>query len=208
MSKFLFPLIEYNRIHQVVHGTIREEANVERSCTFFAVVGSLILNKHYRIAARPVAGAFLMCVEPDTNLVYGRDVGGRIEWGDDAFHMWVQTPTHIIDFMAPIYAESFAIADPSTVVPRKMFQRRIEDECRSIDDLRSPGDFITFPDPDLSKSLTDHVLNRAINRDFIEIADHWYGGRRAKQKPTMTIACNDGITRQLSLPNTIACGAW
>ena len=125
MSKFLLKLDEYNRIHQVVHGVVKDEGDAGRACTFFAMIGSLILNKHYGIAARPVAGAFLLCVEPGKNVVYGRDDGGKIGFDQDAFHMWVQTETHIIDFMAPIFRESFAAAQPDIVIPRKMFQKRI-----------------------------------------------------------------------------------
>lgn len=34
------------------------------------------------------------------------------------------------------------------------------------------------------------------------------GKRRSKQRPTMTIGSNDGIIRELNLPETVARGAW
>ena len=40
---------EYNRIHQIIHGLIRDEGDAERGCTFFSIVGSYLLNKHYGI---------------------------------------------------------------------------------------------------------------------------------------------------------------
>ena len=40
---------EYNRIHQIIHGLIRDEGDAERGCTFFSIAGSYLLNKHYGI---------------------------------------------------------------------------------------------------------------------------------------------------------------
>lgn len=209
MSKFLLPLAEYNRIHQVIHGVLKEEGRVEKGCTFFAIFGSLVLNKHYGIAARPVAGAFALCVTDEPRcMFYGRDENGKIVWDEDGFHMWVQTETHIIDFMAPIYEEAFAEAGPGVEIPRQMFQKRITDEAASLDDLATPGDFFTLPDPDLSEQLTDRFLSRPTNTDLLQVADAWYGGRRAKQRPSVRMGSNDGIIRQLTLPPTVARGSW
>lgn len=35
MSTFLLPLSEFNRIHQVIHGTIKDEGNPGKACTLF-----------------------------------------------------------------------------------------------------------------------------------------------------------------------------
>ena len=209
MRKFALTLAEYNRVHQIIHGTLKEEGTVERGCTFFSIVGSYLLNKHFGIPARAVAGGFALCVaEGPKCIIYGKDKGGKFTWGNDGFHMWVQTDAHIIDFMAPIYAESFAIAQPDIEIPRKMFQRPKEDEKDELDDVGRIGDFITFPDPDLSEMLIDHFLSRPVNTDLLQIAEVWFGNRRAKQRPTLTIGSNDGLVRELALPTTIARGAW
>lgn len=208
MSKFLLPLSEFNRLHQVIHGAIRAEGNPGRACTLFACIGALILNKHYGMKARAVAGGFAMCVEPGKNLFFGRDAGGRIELDTDAFHMWIQTPTHIIDFMSPLFHEAFEEVQSDVIIPRKMFQKRHEDEAPSLDDLNQPGDFYVMPDTDLTERLIDSILERDINRDFFHIVDQWFGKRRSKQRPTMTIGSNDGIIRELSFPETVARGAW
>ncbi|WP_324261628.1 DUF2026 family protein [Altererythrobacter sp. H2] len=209
MSKFVLPMPEYNRVHQIIHGVIKDEGNVERGCTFFSIVGSYLLNKHYGIAATAVAGGFALCVDDAPKCIfYGKDEGGKFSWGNDGFHMWVQTKDHVIDFMAPIYAESFAIAQPDVVLPRKMFQKRLEDDKQSLDDLQATGDYMVFPDPDLSEELIDHFLSRPINTDLLGIAEAWFGSRRGKQRPTISMGSNDGIVRHLTLPPTIARGAW
>ncbi|MEL7738170.1 DUF2026 family protein [Citromicrobium bathyomarinum] len=208
MSKFLFPMADFNRIHQVIHGTIKDEGNPGKACTFFACVGALILNKHYKISARPVAGGFAMCVEAEKNLFFGRDGHGVVEFDEDGFHMWVQTETHIIDFMSPLYQEAFRDVQQDITIPRRMFQKRAADEAANLDSLRKPGDFFTMPDPDLSERLIDHVLRRPLNTDFIQIAETWFGTRRGKQRPFLSIGSNDGIVRELELPSTLAREAW
>ncbi len=103
MRKFPITMTEYNRVHQIIHGVVRAEGTAEKACTFFSIVGSYLLNKHFGVAARTVAGGFALCVGDGSKcLFYGKDDNGRFSWGDDGFHMWVQTETHIIDFMAPI----------------------------------------------------------------------------------------------------------
>jgi hypothetical protein len=208
MSKFAITLSEFNRIHQVIHGTIKQEGNPGKGCTFFACVGALILNQHFNIKARAVAGGFAMCVEPGKAVFFGRDKDGHIEWDSDGFHMWVQTDTHIIDFMSPIFHEAFAEAQQEMAVPRKMFQKQFREEAASLDALHKPGDFFTLPDADLTEQLIDHILERDINRDFIEIANAWYGKRRGPQVPTFRIGSNDGSRHTLTLPDTVARGSW
>lgn len=209
MSRFVLAMPEYNRIHQIIHGLIKEEGHVERGCTFFSIVGSYFLNKHYGIAATAVAGGFALCVENGPKCIYyGKEDDGKFSWGEDGFHMWVQTREHIIDFMAPIYAEAFAIADPDTVIPRKMLQKRMDDEKQDLNELTAVGDYMTFPDPELSEQLIDHFLSRPLNTDLLSIGEAWFGTRRGKQRPTIGMASNDGILRHLTLPSTIAKGAW
>jgi hypothetical protein len=203
---------EFNRIHQVIHGTIKDEGNPGKGCTLFACIGALILSKHYKIPARAVAGGFAMCVEPEKNMFFGRDGdsdgGGVVEFDEDGFHMWVQTENYIIDFMSPLYHEAFQDVQRDVVIPRRMFQKRIKDEAENLDVLNRAGDFYTMPDPDLSERLIDSILERPLNTDIIHIAETWFGTRRGKQKPSLTIGSNDGIVRELTLPNTLARGAW
>lgn len=208
MSNFVLPMPEFNRIHQVIHGTIKDEGNPGKACTLFSCIGALILNKHYKIPARAVAGGFAMCVEPEKNMFFGRDDGGFIKYDRDAFHMWVQTETHVIDFMSPLFHEAFAEVQQEITIPRRMFQKRIADEAPSLDDLNKSGDFYTMPDADLSEELIDNILSRPINTDIIQIADKWFGSRRGKQKPSIAIGGTDIDIRHLTLPNSAARSAW
>jgi len=210
MSRFLIPLADYNRIHQVAHGVLRDVANVERACIFFASFGAYILNKHYRIPARVVAGAFGLCVSDKPDVAFfGKEPDGTIgAAADDAFHMWILTETHVIDFMAPVFAEAFGSVRPDVRIPRRMLQRRRDSESESPDGLRAPGDFITYPDPALTDALVDNFLKRPGNQDLVFVGEAWFGSRRAKQEPKFAMRDSHGQVFDLTLPSTAANGAW
>lgn len=208
-SKFAITLAEFNRVYQVIHGTIRGEARAEKSCIFFALVGSFILNEKFGIAARPVAGGFVFRPSDEEQLVcYGIADGRRFTWGESGFHVWVQTECHVIDFISPIHQEAFAGAAEEVSLPRKMFQKRLDSEKSSIDDLSKVGDFITFPDVDLSDEIIDSFVKIPTNTDLLEIAQTWFGNRRGQQRASIQMQSNDGIVHRLTLPSTIASGAW
>lgn len=209
MSRFQLTLSEYNRVHQTARGVLEGIATAERSCIFFASFGAYILSKHYKIPARAVAGSFALCVSDEPKVAFfGKDDGGRMVSASDGFHMWVQTHTHIIDFMAPIFPETFAEAMPETVFPRKMLQRQIATEATSLDALRVSGDFITLPDPELTESLIDNFLGRPANGDLLMIAEKWFGSRRGKQPRAFAMMNDLGEVQHLSLPMTVATGTW
>lgn len=207
MSRFLIPLSEYNRIYQVTHGVSQTFGGAEKGCIFFACCGALILNKHYKIKASAVAGAFALCVNDTPEVAFfGENQGGRIVASLKGFHMWVQTETHLIDFMAPIFPESFV--DQKLSVPRKMLQRSMSSEASSLDAVNTPGDFYTIPDLELTNVLLDKFLDRPAMRDLLNIVDTWHGARRKPQLPSITMGDSAGDTHRLTLPRTTACGSW
>jgi hypothetical protein len=207
LSRFQITLSEYNRIYQVAHGVIRDIGKAEKACIFFACIGAMILNKHFKIPARAVAGAFALCVSDKPEVAFfGEDTGGRVIASPDGFHMWVQTSTHIIDFMAPIFPEAFA--DRNLTIPRKMFQRQMTSEAERPDALTAPGDFFTLPEPDLTETLIENFLGRASNTDLLMVADTWFRGRRLEQNRTMVMQNDLGEVYRLTLPRTTALGAW
>lgn len=211
MAKFLLPLSDYNRVYQVAHGVIRDVRTAEKACIFFATFGALVLNKHYKIPARVVAGAFGFCVNggarPDVAF-FGRQDNGLLSSDGDGFHMWIQTQTHLIDFMAPIFPEAFAADGATFATPRKMLQRPLAEEASKLDGLASPGDFYAMPDPDLTQELVDGFFDRPGDTDLIAVADTWYGKRTGKQKSSVMMGDDRGKPFQLTLPRTIATGAW
>jgi hypothetical protein len=208
MPKFLFPLGEYNRIYQVAHGVLKgvPEAAAEKACLFFASFGGYVLNQSYKINARVVGGAFTICLGEGDVAVFGKLEEGQLESGPDAFHMWLQTETHIVDFMAPIYREAFI--GQHAAVPRKMMQRQLKEEAASPDVLKGPGDFRYYPNPELTDQLLNGFLGRRVNADLLNVAIAWYGKHRSKQASTFAMRDENGEVSRLSLPDTIALGSW
>lgn len=210
MAQPQLPLQDYARIYRVAHGVLRDVARAEKACIFFACFGAMILNKHFKIAATAVAGGFALSLDDTPRVAFfGEAHENTVRASPNGFHMWVQTHTHIIDFMAPIFPEAFADAGvelPS--VPRRMFQRAVSTEAASLEALSSEGDFFTFPDPSLTESMINSFLNRASNADFLMIGDAWFGNRRQMQKPTFAMKDDLGEVRQLVLPSTNIREAW
>lgn len=207
MSRYLIPLSDYNRIYQVAHGVSRAFGGSEKGCIFFACVGALILNKQYRIKASAVGGAFAFCVNDTPEMAFfGEDKGSTITSSENGFHMWIQTETHIIDFMAPIFPEAFA--DKGLTVPRKMFQRPLSTEAASLDAMATPGDFYAMPNPELTHSLLDRFLSRPASGDLLQVAETWFGNRRKPQVKSLEMGDSEGDRYSLTLPTTVASGSW
>ncbi len=209
MKKFLLTLSEYNRIHQVVRGVIEGLGTAERSCIFFAVFGAYILETRYKIPATAVAGNLALCVSDEPKVAFfGRDEGDRIVADSDGFHMWVQTETHIIDFMAPIFPESFAGKMGDAVIPRKMLQRPIASEADALDNLNATGDFIALPSGELTYALLEKFGERPANSDLINVAEAWFGTPKGKQVQTFAMINDLGEVTNLKLPANVAIGSW
>lgn len=209
MAKFQIPLADYNRIHQVAHGVLSDIANVERACVFFACFGAMMLSKHYKIPARVVAGAFGLCAadKPDV-LFFGKIKDGEIASAADGFHMWIQTKSHIIDFMAPIYQEAFSTVRPDLTIPRRMLQRPIITEAKRAAQLNKTGDFITYPDLQLTDLLVDNFLNHPDGPDLIRVAEEWFGSRKRAQTKSFSMLNDLGEVLRLTLPQTTARTSW
>lgn len=196
---------EYERIYQVIHAVLEDRANTPHACMFFAIAGSFILNKHHTIAARPVAGAFLLCVDPTPSVLsICKDKGNTIGCDQNNFHMWVQTEHHIIDFIAPLFLDS---VQARFDIPRQMFLRRQESETPSIDGLSSPGDFYTWPDPDLSEHLVNTFMDRPNHVDLLLAIDAWYKPYPAPLAE-MALLDNYGKVEPLRIVAPRVDGAW
>lgn len=196
---------EYLRVYQVIHAVLENRANTPHACMFFAIAGSFILNKYHHIAARPVAGAFLLCVDAAPSVInIGKDEGNKVGWDKDNFHMWIQTEHHVIDFIAPILHESI---QGKMHVPRRMFQRLRSSESASINSLGKIGDFYTLPDPELSDYFVDEFMQRPNHVDLLLAIDAWYKPYPQPLKG-MALLDNFGKIEPLEIVAPPVDGAW
>ncbi|QIE16743.1 DUF2026 family protein [Xanthomonas oryzae] len=196
---------EYERIFQVIHAVLDTRADTPHACWFFAIAGSFILNKYHEIPASPVAGAFVICVDDAPSLIsIGKNEGRKISWDKDNFHMWIQTKSHAIDFMAPIFRES---VQSRIDVPRRMFQRLLNSESRSLDDISMPGEFYTMPDSDLTENFIEDFMERAGKVDLLRAIDAWYK-RYPEPLKEMALLDNHGKIEPLKIVAPPVQGAW
>ncbi|MEI2261579.1 DUF2026 domain-containing protein [Stenotrophomonas indicatrix] len=207
-AKFQLTLPEYRRIYEVIHSVLEGRANTPFACMFFAAAGALILNKHYRISARAVAGAFLLCTDPAPSVIsIAKNDDGMVTSDREAFHMWVQTETHVIDFMAPIFNEAVKGKGYPVTVSRKMFQRPLSTEAESIEQLRVPGDYFTIPDVELTSELIDSLFDRPASVDLLNAVDRWFK-KYPKKLDELSLINDFGKIYKLALRAPAISGAW
>ena len=207
-TRLLLTLPEYERIYNVIYSILEGRANTPHACMFFAIAGTLILKKHYNIPARPVAGAFLLCVnETPSVFCIGKRGDGVVTSDKDGFHFWVQTEHHAIDFMAPIFKESAHGGGHDIAVPRKMFQRLSDEEVGSIDSLAKPGDYFTLPNLELTEEIIDDFFERAPDTDLLLVCDRWFK-KHPKKLDDMALLDDLGKMHKLVLAAPAVSGAW
>lgn len=206
--KLQLTLPEYNRIYEVIYSVLEGRANTPFACMFFATVGALILNEHYKIASRPVAGAFLLCVDPTPSVIsIAKNEDGLITSDLDGFHMWIQTQTHVIDFMAPILNESIEGKGYRKTVPRKMFQRPLSSGAESIKELRAPGDYFTLPNIELTNERVQTFMDRPTYMDLLGAANRWFK-KHPKKLDDLSLLNALGEVHKLTLSAPSISGAW
>lgn len=209
MSNQLITLAEYNRVFQVAHGVLKDSAKSEKACIFFGCFGAMVLNKHFGIPARAVAGGFALCLSDKPDVAFfGQKKDDRITSTSSGFHMWVLTESHIIDFMSPIFPETFSDSTHHLSIPRKMFQRHKDTEANTGDELLAEGNFLTLPNPKLTELMIDNFLRHEKNTDLLLTADEWFGKRAEAQQRTFSMENKFGEVFNLSLSSTVAAGSW
>ena len=206
--KLQLTLPEYNRIYEIIYSVLEGRANTPFACMFFAAAGALILNKHYKIQARAVAGAFLLCTDPAPTVIsIAKNEDGMVTSDRDGFHMWVQTETHVIDFMAPIFNEAITGKGYPGTVLRKMFQRPLSSEAESIDELHVPGNYFTMPSIELTDELVESLFDRPANVDLLSIVDRWFK-KYPKKLDDLSLLNDLGEVHKLTLSAPRISGAW
>lgn len=207
-KKFILSLPEYDRIYKTIYSVLDGRANTPHACLFFASAGALILNKHYKIPARAVGGAFMLCTDDDPSvMVIGKIVNGILVSDSCGFHFWIQTESHVVDFMAPIFNESIEGKGFNKLIPRNMFQRSIDDEGESPSDLSAPGDYFTNPNLELTDELIDRFLGHHSSTDLLLACDHWFK-KHPKKMEDLSLGDDTGCIHKLQLSAPQISGAW
>lgn len=201
---------DYERIYRLLYATLDPTARVHVACLGFAVGGAALLNERHGIKAGVVAGAAVYYVDRRRNFAatFGHFVNHRLASSANHFHCWIQTESHAIDFMAPIFRESMTSAGHPFAVPRRMFQRPMSAMSASLDDLGAEGDFTLRPDLALTACLVDDFFEREERLDWLTACLQWYRPL-PEELPPMKLVGPDRSVKEITLDAAPPIkGAW
>jgi hypothetical protein len=177
MNDYPIPIEDFSLIYRVIHSVLsNEKTNFLKACRYFNTIGSQILQKQYKINAKPVGGlAIFQLSESAPRLTLGTlNEKNQFISTQDAFHFWIKTDEYYIDFTSPLYGEVSKAAGSSIVMPSKMFQRKRSDMRNTPDDVKHVGDFYFEENQAVTEYYTEKFNSHPMNQDLIEIANSWY----------------------------------
>jgi hypothetical protein len=206
----ILPFADYERIHLMVKAVLdSENAKTAFACSFFALAGAGILFTHYGIRARPIFGAALLLLNEESKdiLTYGRMDGAAIASDENHFHAWIDTGSHVIDFMAPLYEDAMSSKGYEIKIPQRMFQRPKENLVQSIFDLKSMGDCHLQPNLALTQNMIKNYLHEPIYRNIIEVSTKLYR-KPPMHLPDLIMTNRDGMPRRIVLDPSTITGSW
>jgi hypothetical protein len=205
------PLSDYQRVFRVIKTVLDGAgANTPHACIFFSVAGAMILQHIYNKKCMPVAGAAFFATDgtKDAVLAFGSILDGQVSSTDESFHCWIQCDGYIVDFMAPIFRESFHSGGFPINCSRKMFQKPVESMLPDHTYLSNPGDFYLEPNVSLTRELLQRFSSRNDNRDLVNICLHWYVKPPKAIPREFAMTSSDGGPVNMTLsPHTLV-GAW
>lgn len=206
----VIPLPDYERIFRVIYSVIDDHANTAHACIFFSMAGAAILRKKYKLEATAVAGAAAFAIHGESGTVstFGRFRDGELVSAEESFHCWVQCQGVIIDFLAPLFAESLKTYGHNIAVPRRMFQKPLAEMACSVHDLRGEGAFFLRPNLDLTRELYRSFSERPMNADLVNVCLAWYARPPKRLSTTMGMLDDEGKTYYLSQKGPRLEGVW
>jgi hypothetical protein len=207
----VIPFPDYERIYNVTFSVLDKHAHTAHACVFFALIGAAILEDNYKVKASPMAGAAAYLAnahrDPPHLCLFGKFENEQLISTTDAFHCWIESDGIIIDFMAPLFTDSFASVPGAPAVPRRMFQKPKAEMANTLSELRANGDFLLLPNPVLSKQLFQSFVGRPQSVDLLEICRAWYA-KPPKRLRDMEMRSNKGDVHPLKLKAPTITGIW
>ncbi len=173
--KFDITIKQYELIYKIVASVGREIAHgAGKSCQFYNVNGSFILESIFKVKARPVMGvAFIRLTDSGSTLAFAGEEKGNFYSSPDAFHCWVETENNYIDFTSPEYREALLQAGSPNKIKRSMFQRSKTSMSLNPNTMSNVGDFYFEPNDALTKYLLTNYIQKPATQDLAHICLEW-----------------------------------
>ena len=217
-NKTHLKLRDFNLITVATQSILRSTAipsyfpDLERSCTMFAFCGALTLTQTYRIPAKVFAGNFFVR-QPGSDIVLSYAEGETVE-GDSArqgFHAWVQTDTHIIDFMSPLYpniVERHPQASHTEKLERRMLQIRLDDQAQSWEEFEAGMPILTDPTLYRTTDVVSIFSENTSLQSMANLTSQWVKLLRKNPKAVMDIGSDRGDHIRLKPLGLTASKSW
>jgi hypothetical protein len=208
-NRLVIPLQDYERIFRVAYSVLEGmNARTGRACIFFSMVGAAILYNFYKKRAIIAAGAAFYRVDDESSTVvaYGHLDGEHASSSHAAFHSWLQCDDVLIDFMAPVFANSLRLDGHTVAPPAKMFQRPLVAMAAAPTALKREGDFYVLPDVQLTNEL--FAERKVSETDLVDVCVHWYKRPPKPIDPVLTIMDDLRQRTDLTLQGPRVEAAW
>lgn len=144
MGELLIPFQDYKRIFRTVYSILQsEDAEINHSCIYFSVIGSIILHEHYKLNPKVYMGiaAYMLDDTMKNVLAFAEKDEGHLFCSENGFHSWIVENDWVIDFTAPLFPDMLKTIYESASCEPKMFQKPLSNMSTSAADLESNGDF-------------------------------------------------------------------
>jgi len=206
----VIPLPDYERIFRVIYTVLDTRANTPHACIFFALVGTAILEMHYKLKAQPFAGAAAYVVSAETATVstFGKLVADQLVSSRDTFHCWIECNGVAIDFMAPLFQESLKTYGHTLHVPRRMFQKLKTEMSPSLHEMCLEGAYFLLPNPALTNEIIQEFSADLTSTDLANVCTTWF--RRPPKQLANNFRMRDdlGNVYPLELKGPQLSGVW
>lgn len=209
-NTFPLSLPNYERIFRILHSVIlNESVDISKSCLYFSFFGAAILNKHFDIVAKPIAGLSIYKLDPSIDVfALGLKCDGNLSSSKEGFHCWVQAEDWIVDFMSPLFSEMWQKEGNTKQFERKMFQKPLSDMAASPSDIINAGDFFNHPNLELTQNFIKQFLSIPIYSDLAYISVKWFKKFPKKIRKSIGIGSSGGGLKSVSISRLRVTGAW
>ena len=211
MKNSLIPERDYKRIFNTIYSVLlSEDAKINKSCVYFSVIGSLILQTHYNINAKVYMGIATYMLEETNELVlaFAENNGEQLVCSENGFHSWIIANNWVIDFTSPLFPKMINERNKTFSCKSKMFQKSIDSMCCSADKLKVNGDFFLYNDPNYTKEMMDYYTNHIFNIDIANICCQWYRRPPLNMKKAIPISNAVGKIKKVPLKSFQVTGSW
>ena len=177
MSKEVITIQDFKRIFETIYSVLTVVGlDPKSNCTYFSMIGSLILHEHYSLNAKSWSGfaAYMLNSREHMILCFGEQNGESVTCSQEKFHSWVEVGEWAIDFMSPIFSEMALANNKVNIGSAKMFQKKVSEQASEGVDFKTDGDFILRKDQEISKNIIDMFASNEFNIDILNLCCSWF----------------------------------